>query len=581
MKIYEQTKTLFDNYMSGGINIVEGLEFNQAQLIKEIEFATNSQYLSGKYDDLKRYKPYYNIINFRLNVATRATDLDVKDITIVSDRPQDADKTKVLRKESYEWMKKQRFGQTLNRIGRRRAKYGGVVVKKTEKNGELIIEPLDWRNLVTDEVDVMNGAVIERHFLSPIDLAKKMGVWDNVEDAIKLAGNLEKKTDRTEDKIEVWEVHGEFPKTLYNEAKDLEDKDGDEYEYTNQMYMIACSEGEPVLLLYCEEEKGSPFKYLAWAERDGATLGMGLVEEGLEAQRVVNNYVIAQYNAMELAGKSVILTTSDTLQNNALVDVQSGDIWKQEPQDQTSVINLAPASFPAFQNLIEQWDRQYERASSTYEAMTGETMPSGTPFRSVAIQNTEASSIYAYRLEEFGLFIEEIMNDWVLPHIVKKLNKKHILNAGFSADELEAIDKGYATRRATQETIDAILNGKQISSEEYKESIESYQARMGTLGENRFLDIPDGYYKDFEGYATVLITNEKKNKAATLESLSNILLQVAQAPQILQDPTLFKIFAQIVELSGADISPVDLRPTQAQVPAQPQQEVDPMEQTTV
>jgi hypothetical protein len=403
--------------------------------------------------------------------------------------------------------------------------------------------------------------------MSPIDLAKKDGVWDRVRDAIKMAEKSDNGKDRTEDKVEVWEAHGEFPVKYFKQVNGLDTDEDDDLKYSNQLYFIAVLDNQPQFVLYSEEEKEFPYKYLSWLERDGISLGIGIVEEGLEAQRVINNYVIAQYNAMELAGKTVVLTDSDSLGNNNTLNTQTGDVWKQDKGDQTTVLNLAPSAFPAFANLIDQWDRQYERASSTFEALTGETMPSGTPFRSVAIQNTEASSLYAYRLEEMGLFIEDIVNEWILPSLVKKLNKKHILNSGFSADELRAIDSGYATRTATQEAVNEILNGKEVYADDYQKSIESYQARMAQSGDSRFLEVPDGFYDGFVGYATVMITNEKKNKAAIMESLSNILLKVAQAPQILQDPTLFKVFAQIIEMSGADISAADLRPIATQQPA--------------
>jgi hypothetical protein len=45
-----------------------------------------------------------------------------------------------------------------------RAKYGGVLVKKTEANGDLRIDVVLWLNAITDQVDVRNGVKIERHY---------------------------------------------------------------------------------------------------------------------------------------------------------------------------------------------------------------------------------------------------------------------------------------------------------------------------------------------------------------------------------------------------------------------------------
>ena len=560
-----------------GVEIEDGLYRSQKEIIKNIEFAVNSEFLSGKTDELGRYKPYFNIVNFRLDVAVRATDLDIKDFQIISDSPVHADKTKLLRKEFYEWAKKSRLGQTLNDFGRRRAKYGGVILKKIEKDGELKLETLDWRNIVTDQVDITKGAIMERHFLSPVELASKIDIWDNVKEALADISTKKKAVSRkndnqyNEDKVEVWELHAELPKSFLKECKGIDWDENDDYKYSNQVYFIYVKNGKPKDIFYCEEEKKSPYKYLSYKPRDGFGLGVGIVEEGLEAQRVINNYVISQYNAMELAGKTALITDSDTVTNNALTDLQTGDFIKINQGEQITSLNLAPSAFPAFTGLIEQWDNQVQRATNTYEAVTGETMPSGTPFRSLAIQNQEGSSLFSYRLEEAGLFWEDVVNDWIFPFLIKKLRPKHILSADFTGEELQAIDNAIVTRKANEKAIDKVLNGDIVTPEEYQKFISTYSAQMQTLGEKRFIDIPEGYYDDFEGYCTVLITNEKKNKAVTLESLSNILAQVANAPQILQDPTLFKIFAQIIELSGADISAIDLRPTTPQVPA-PQQD---------
>lgn len=88
LKIFSELNNLLFNYNNGYITIVDGLTFSQYQTLKKIEFYTNSQYLSGNKDELGRDKPFYNIVNYRVNVAVRATDLDVKDISLTSDNPR-------------------------------------------------------------------------------------------------------------------------------------------------------------------------------------------------------------------------------------------------------------------------------------------------------------------------------------------------------------------------------------------------------------------------------------------------------------------------------------------------------------
>jgi hypothetical protein len=52
-------------------------------------------------------------------------------------------------------MKHSNFAAFLNRFGHVRAKYGGVLVKKAEQNGELRLHVMQWRNMITDQVDIL------------------------------------------------------------------------------------------------------------------------------------------------------------------------------------------------------------------------------------------------------------------------------------------------------------------------------------------------------------------------------------------------------------------------------------------
>lgn len=75
------------------------------------------------------------------------------------------------------------------------------------------------------------------------------------------------------------------------------------------------------------------------------------------------------------------------------------------------------------------------------------------------------------------------------------------------------------------------------------------------------MQIPKGYYAKAKKKVRVVITNEQKNRAVMMESLSKILMSVAKAPQILQDPKLKKLFNKIMEMAG--ISPIEMDVTEA------------------
>lgn len=578
MDIIKLLQKKVGDWEKSSVQVTDGLEFNQYQTIRRIEFYTSSRYLTGfqNRDSRGRIKPFYNITNYRVNIATRATDLDTKDIQIVADAPKFTPISFLLQKEVYNWMKDVNFAKTLNEMGFTRAKYGGVLVKKCieyneeTKEDDLEIEVVDWRNVITDPIDP-DDFVIEKHYMSPEDLSEKIDVWDNVEEAIDIAN---KSTDNT---VTVYEMTGSFPETAY-------DGEGSDYVYKIQKFFILKSGKAKHSILYHEFLDGEQYMYLAWEQVPGRGLGRGIVEDGFEAQMWTNDAVVREKEAMELGSKIIFKTTDPDIQNNVLSEVENGQVIKLKQGNDFSIANTITNALPEFHRQVDAWNSQYERSSSTYGAISGETMPSNTPYRSVAILNQEATSMFDYRREEMGIFLTEMFTDWIIPYLLKKLSKGHILRAEFTPEELKAIDDSYANYMANEEVTKKILSGTPIYAEDYPIYANAIKEDLKKTKAHRFLEIPKGIYKDFNAKVTIVTTGEQKNKAVVLETLNNLLITVAKAPQILQDPKLSVIFAKILETSGSGISPITLglgNETLPQPqPIQPAEGVQPVQSTT-
>lgn len=572
-QIFKEINEIIGSYQKKSIQIVDGLYYNQYQILKKIEYYWSSQYINGQLDELGRIKPFYNISKFRVNVATRATDLDVKDVRITSDNKNDRVRSMLLNHELKNWFKEADFSKLLNDWGKTRAKYGGALIKKTkDEDGELKIDLVEWKNVITDQTDIQNGVIIEVHYMSPSELSKKIGVWDNVEEAMKLAtksrGFKGNKDQATEKRVAVYEVHGEFPSN-YNP----ETPDADPNTYERMMFIIAGNDTNKQVMLWHEIENEDPYRFLAWDNVAGRGLGIGIVEDGFEAQMWTNDAVIAEKNVMDLAGKVFIKTNSKQLGNNILSDMDTGQVIELEDGTDANMLNLAPSSLPQFQNTVERWNTQYERATNTFEAVTGETLPSNTPLGSVAIQSAQASSFFDYRREEAGIFWVDVLMDWTAPYLIKKIDKDHILASDFSIDELKIIDRAFSINIANERAKEAILSGKIISEEDYQGAIDALTQFISQDGKRRYLEVPKGYFKDYENNISIDITGETRNKQATLQTLSSILAQVSSNPALLQDPNLNQIFNEILELSGVDIIPTvpqqTIQQKEVQAPKQP------------
>ena len=163
-RIIDATNGIISSYYNDTVSIVDGLNYSQFDTIKQIEYYVNSKYLSGNKDALGREKPFFNIINAKVNTSITATDVDTKDINVYAENPGAFDKSFLIQREVNEWMKETNFGVILNEMVEVRAKYGGLLVKKVKENGKLRIEVPEWKNIITDQVDIENGVIIERHY---------------------------------------------------------------------------------------------------------------------------------------------------------------------------------------------------------------------------------------------------------------------------------------------------------------------------------------------------------------------------------------------------------------------------------
>lgn len=550
------------------IELVPGLVFNQRAQIKTIEFYSNSRYLGGQKDELGRDKPFFNILNAICDVENTAKDLDTKDINITSDDANHYLESWLLSKDIQVWMKEINFAKILNDMRDIHTRYGSLLVKKCLKEvdgkTELDLQLPEWKNLITDQIRIIDGAIIETHWLTASEL-KKMEEWDK--EAVK--GLLKKfKGQSSLKRVPVYEVRGWFPRSYIKDVQGLKYTPKDEADYSYQLYYIAGLPTEErarefvdtVIPVYWEDDTEQIYKYLARKPKAGRAFGVGVMEEGEEAQVWTNDAVLKQYRAMEYTTKVVGQSASKKLKGrNLLTETDDGTILEHEDGKPITALNLLPSGgLQQYNALIQQWYDQLEKTTSAYSAQRGDTPPSGTPFRLQATVLQQSSSVFKTLQQELGIFITEIFEDWVMPYLASRLNKEHILAYEFSPEELKEIDNKFSAQNANQRAIDMLLAGKEFTQEEYDTWISEGQDFIKETKGQRFIEIPKNFYKNLKAKITVNITGEQRNKAATLESLNNILITYASNPNLSQDPVASQLLSRIIELSGAGISPVSI-----------------------
>jgi hypothetical protein len=547
------------------IDLVPGLPFSQKQQINTIEFYNNSKYLNGQKDELGRDKPFFQILNAICDVENTAKDLDTKDIDTTSDDANYYLESFLLSKDIQVWMKEVNFAKTLNDMRNMHTRYGSLLVKKVVKKDkkeekQLYLELPEWKNTMTDQVNIIQGAIIETHWMTPVEISK-MTEWQGVDELLK-------KCKGTSKRIPVYEIRGEFSKAVFKNCNGEKVTAKDERTFSYQLYYVAGlptddaskTDIDAKIPLYWEDDTERVYKYLARKPKAGRAFGVGVMEEGEEAQVWTNDAVLKQYRAMEYTTKVVAQSASKKLKGrNLLTETDDGTILEHEDNKPITRVDFLPSGgLQQYNNLIQQWYSQLEKTTSAYSAQRGDTPPSGTPFRLQATVLQQSSSVFKTLQQEMGIFLTEIFEDWIMPHLATKLNKEHILSYNFSPEELKEIDNKFSAKQANQKAIEMILSGKIPTQEEYDNWLEVADTFIKQTKGQRFIDIPKDFYKNLKAKVTVNITGEQRNKAATLESLNNILTVYASNPNLSQDPVASQLLTRIIELSGAGISPISI-----------------------
>ena len=590
-KIYTELDEIKASYLGQSLEKIPGLRRSQFKVIKMCEYYSDSRYLGTYYGNKKQIGegsidvPFNNIVNYRVALAKTATDLDIKDIQIIADNPKYEVHSMLLNREAYEWMKKAEFSKTLNVMGYTRPKYGGYLVKKVELDGDLRIDVVRWTNVWTDQNDILSGPIVEVHHLSPVAINKKSKVWDNTTEVLKAHKKI--KADKRPSTIDVYEVTGEFPVAIYKNAEGEEISEDDTYKYSLQRYFIADVDGKK-FKMSCDELSGELtdyYEYLSW-EDNGFGLGRGVIEDCEEAQVWTNDAVINESIAMALAGRVGIKTNSKKLGQNIL-EHDHGKLYELGQNEDINSFSLSPSALGQYQNIIDRWRVQGDNVSNSYNATTGEQPPSGTPYSQTVLLNQVATKPFDYKREEWGIHLTKLFDKWVIPHLIKKIKKEHILVSEFTDAELDVIDESFAVYNTNNDLVELVLAGEQPTRADQEGLMEGYKKHIKKQGKKRFIEVPDDYFKDIECKVTVLTTGEQKNKAVILQSISELMQTAIQSfnPQtgefgVIADPFLSKLFREAVEIAGTGISPVSLgigkgaSPTKVP-PVAPQQPVAP------
>lgn len=579
-------RTTEDNYINGETSISKYVSFSQYENLEKIDAYLNSKFITGNKDSLGREKPFFNIVTGAVNIWYRATDIDRKNIRIKATKAKDYIGAFLATIRLQEWMRRENFGQVLNEWGRNLAKYGSAVLKFVEKEGKLIVESTPWSRLISDTVDFDNNIKIEKLYFTPSQLRAKKGydqeIVKEIIDQVSTRETMDgQKKDNIAEYIEVYELHGNLPLSY------LTGEEEDDDTYVQQMHVVSFIKSEESdeyddFTLYKGREAKDPYMITHLIKEEGRSQSIGAVEHLFEAQWMVNHTSKSIKDQLDLASKLIFQTADPNFASvNVLSQVETGDIMVHAENKPLETIPNNSHDTTSIANYGTQWQNLAKEITSTPDAISGDTFPSGTAYRQVAILNQEAHSLFEIMTENKGLAIEAMMRKYIIPYLKKQMDTSEEVSATLSDHFITQLDALYipneSVRRVNKKIKDTLLKGGRFTysnaqqEEEIKAESNKIREELSSLGNQRFIkpsDIPTKtwkeLFKDLEWDVEVEVTSETTDKEVVLTTLSTVLQTIANpaTQQVLQTPQGKLIFNKILEETGK-ISPLELSVTQA------------------
>lgn len=575
--IRQERQDFLDNHID-----IAGFTFNQYQNIQKIHKYYNSHYNDGDYEtirEIKRKKVFWNISKRRATIASKQIDIDTKDFLLISENPAMDWNVHLLQKELKVWMKKQKYAKILNQISNELPIYGSVVLRKTKEGAELIDLRKFFCEQAAESLKKSRYKII-KHEMTPEAMREMEGSWTNVRKAINhfaitstksYEDNGQLNIENTTPLVEVYERFAEVPASyLENDGAMIGDGSKSDEDYVYARFIVCGADNlkttqitpynptgqyhEPGIILFSEQLKkdDDPFKEVHWRKTKGRWQGVGVVEDLFEPQRMLNKTKDQEDKAQELASLILFQTASDMAAKNVLSDVDNGEILKaQQPFTRLDNSNRA---LPEMQRIAQAYELHADLNTFSADQLGGKETPASATLGAVQLQAQTSASVFDYFKEDYGIFLNDFINDLVLPDLEKKINNQHQFR--YTGDILE-MDK--IRERAVRAYIrKQILDGKMEvpSPEELEIMVQEGKRSYAKNGSYMWIDVQKDFYKNLEYNVSLEITGEGKDVQSWLNNLTTVLKITGGQIQNL-NPFAKRILYKILSAMGMSLSELE------------------------
>lgn len=516
-----------------------GFGFSQKDTLNTVELYWNSKFETGIRDAEGQRKVFLNIVRFRQEIAEKQTDLDVKDFLFIPEVDTDEYGALFLTKKFREWSKKADYGKIINELNRDYSKFGSCVAKLVGNKIERV-PLLTMRN--QQDAKSLNTAsyVILEHNDMTLDQIEAYKDWQV--EGLNIGWN---------EKITVYERYGRVPLDWFKKQKGLNIEAGDDRKSIDTISIISLNakrdkqEEEKGNLLFIEQITDRPFRECHWIRVDGRWLGIGEVEKNFENQVFRNMVTNMRKRGLLWSSKKIFQSSDTELSQNLVKDVKDGQVLKILPNGQISQVNMTTQGLQEFELAAKEIDDNADKTSFTFEVSSGEALPSGTPFRLGVMLSQAVANYYSLKRENFGMMMEDIVYDLLLPLFKKENRKEHLLSFTADAEGIEKLKEDIKRVHIYQNAVEQMLNNVYPDINKITADVEEQMSRRGT----EWVKVPEAYYDNLAVTTSLVTTGENVNVEKRIETLTNLYTTLSQKG----DPRADKILTKIMSLTGESL----------------------------
>ena len=548
------------SYKTREITLAENWMWNMSSHLSLSFHMKFGKYLNAS-NDPRIKQPYQNIILPILEFRYAAEDRDVKDIIFETEDP-DYQHLSFLIKKYWDdvFTIENNLDEFLDDSVEEKVDFGGCLVKK---GMGAVPEVIPLQTIAfCDQTDILGGPIGFKFNFSPEALKRKaklgwgeVGADVTIDELITIAskekdaantqaGNQNQTTGKN---IELYVVRGTLP-SAYLKGHDMDT-------LINQVQVVGFytdEKGRHGVTLYKSKETESVLKFHAPKKVHGRAVGWGGVEALLDPQIWANFAEIHKNNLLKAASKMKYFTDDAGYANrNKVRDMDNEEITTIDSQSRYGIRQIpnTPPNFQLFERRVAELEDHAQKLAGVTDPLLGKSPAAGTPFRLQERVIFEGKKPHERTAGKFDKFVEEIINDWVIPHMIREITKGKTFLSTLSSDQMEYVLKRVPRNRAVKRQWEDVLSGRIPGDLALYEQEEKQNLIQN--GNQQTLKILKDEFKNVKMKVKVRVSSKQKDMAGFVEKLGNILRQYwALPPEVKGDPTTQHLMNQLLEASG-------------------------------